>query len=260
MKVTVLGCGGGIGGAQARTTALLVDDDILIDAGSGVGDLDLDALARIDHVFVTHSHLDHVAFLPLMMDAVGARRSAPLIVHCTQRTQAILHAHLFNGALWPDFSCIPSPAKPFFRFETIEVDACRTLDHPAHGARSLTVLPANHTVPAVGYRLDGAHGSLAFTGDTTVCPALWQTLAQGPALRYLIVETAFPDAERELAIVSKHLCPSMLAAQLPLLPATCELFITHLKPGYEAATMRELEASIQGFIPRMLARGDVFEI
>jgi ribonuclease BN (tRNA processing enzyme) len=260
MKLTVLGCSGGIGGTDSRTTALLVDDDVLIDAGTGVGDLDLDALARIDRVFVTHSHLDHVAFLPLIMDAVGARRSMPLVVHCTQATEAILRAHLFNGALWPDFSRIPSPDKPFFRFETRETGECCTLEHPTHGVRSFTALPADHTVPAVGYRLDGADGSLAFTGDTTICPALWRALAQIPSLRYLIVETAFPDVERNLAIVSKHLCPSLLAEHLPLLPAACELLVTHLKPGYEAVTMGEVKAAIPSARPRMLARGDVFEV
>ncbi|CAN0625673.1 Beta-lactamase domain protein [Burkholderia multivorans] len=260
MKVTVLGCDGGIGGAQKRTTALLVDDDILIDAGSGVGDLDLDGLARIDHVFVTHSHLDHVAFLPLIMDAVGARRRLPLVVHCTRATEVILRTHLFNGALWPDFSRIPSPDNPFLRFRTIEAGECHALEHSAYGVRSITALPANHTVPAVGYRLDGAHGSLAFTGDTTLCPALWAALARIPSLRYLIVETAFPDAHRELAVASKHLCPSMLAEQLPLLPGMFELLITHLKPGCEPVTMGELETSIRRVKPEMLSRGRVFDI
>ncbi len=260
MKVTVLGCSGSIGSAQARTTALLVDDDMLIDAGTGVGDLDQDALARIDRVFVTHAHIDHIAFLPLMMDAVGPQRSSPLVVHCTRATQDILYAHLFNDALWPDFSRIPSRDKPFFRFEPMEVGESRTLDHPTHGPRLLTVLPAIHTTPAVGYRLDGPGGGLAFTGDSTVCPEFWQTLAQTPSLRYLIVETAFPNAQRSLAIASKHLCPSLLAEQLSSLVAPFELFATHLKPGSEDTTMSELEASIQRFAPKRLARGDVFEI
>ncbi|CAB3793861.1 3',5'-cyclic-nucleotide phosphodiesterase [Pararobbsia alpina] len=258
MKVTVLGCSGGIDGAEARTTALLIDDDVLVDAGTGVGDLDCDALARIDRVFVTHAHIDHIAFLPLMIDAVGALRSVPLVVHCTRATEAILRAHLFNDALWPDFSRIPSPAKPYFRFKSMEVGESCTLDHSTHGPRSLTALPANHTTPAVGYRLDGPSGSLAFSGDTTLCPEFWQALAQIPTLRYLIVETAFPDSQRDLAIASKHLCPSMLAAQLPSLSASFELFIAHLKPGHEDLTMSELEASIR-LTPNKLARGDVFE-
>ena len=37
MKLRVLGCSGGIG-PGLRTTALMIDNDVLIDCGSGVGD------------------------------------------------------------------------------------------------------------------------------------------------------------------------------------------------------------------------------
>lgn len=63
MRLRVLGCSGGIG-ANSHTTAMLLDEDILIDAGTGVGTLSLDELSKIDHVFVTHAHLDHTAFIP----------------------------------------------------------------------------------------------------------------------------------------------------------------------------------------------------
>ena len=85
MRVKVLGCSGGIGGG-GRTTSLLVDHDILIDAGTGLVDLSLPELVAIDHVFVTHSHLDHIAALPLMIDAVADLRDAPVTIHATGAT------------------------------------------------------------------------------------------------------------------------------------------------------------------------------
>jgi ribonuclease BN (tRNA processing enzyme) len=257
MKLTVLGCSGGIGGPALRTTSLLIDDDILIDAGTGVGDLDLAALARIDHVFVTHAHVDHIACLPLMVDAVGERRATPLVVHCTEATAEALRAHLFNGALWPDFTRIPSAGQPFMRFETLELGERLVL-----GERIVSPLPANHTVPAVGYRIDAPKGSLAFSGDTTVCPELRQALAGIPQLRYLIIETAFPDAQRELAALSKHLCPSMLVEQLQGLPGSFRLLISHLKPGSADDTMREVRSAVREHVsehaPEMLERGQVY--
>ena len=108
MKVRILGCSGGIGGRHLRTTSLLVDNDILVDAGTGVGDLAIAELAQIDHVFITHSHLDHLASLPFMVDTVGDMRSRPVIVHATEATLEIIRAHIFNWAIWPDFSVIPS--------------------------------------------------------------------------------------------------------------------------------------------------------
>ena len=103
MKVRVLGCSGAI--AQGcRTTSFLINHNILIDAGTGVGDLTLEEMRRIDHVFLTHSHLDHVAALPLMLDAVSSLRNHPVQVHALPATIAALQAHVFNNTIWPDFS------------------------------------------------------------------------------------------------------------------------------------------------------------
>ena len=42
MKLRILGCSGGISG-DLRTTSMLLDHDVLIDAGTGVGDLSIAA-------------------------------------------------------------------------------------------------------------------------------------------------------------------------------------------------------------------------
>ncbi len=256
MRVRILGCSGGIGGRHLRTTSMLVDNDILIDAGTGVGDLSLTELARIDHVFLTHSHLDHVACLPFIVDTVGDMRGSdkPLTVHAQQATIDILRNHVFNWSVWPDFTEIPNPEHPFLRFEAIRLG-----QEVKFGWRGITALPANHTVPAVGYQLDSGNASLVFSGDTTLCDALWQAINKIGNLRYLIVETAFSNREKQLAIMSKHLCPSMLAEELANLQRNAELFITHLKPGQVELTMQELEECIGEFNPRMLQNNHVFE-
>jgi ribonuclease BN (tRNA processing enzyme) len=255
VKVRILGCSGGIGGRHLRTTSLLVDNDILIDAGTGVGDLAIAELAQIDHVFITHSHLDHLACLPFMVDTVGDMRNRPVTVHATEATLEIIRAHVFNWAIWPDFSVIPTPEKPFLRFATIRVGEAVDLD-----GRKIIPLPANHTVPAVGYQLDSGHGSLVFTGDTGPCPDLWQQVNMIRNLRYLIIECAFSDSEKRLAIASLHLCPSMLLEELTHLQRDAEVFITHLKPGQIELTMQEIEDCIGEFRPGMLQNNQVFEI
>ena len=112
MKLRILGCSGGIGG-NLRTTSLLLDHDVLIDAGTGVGDLSLAEMCAINHVFVTHSHLDHIACLPLLIDSVGFMRDQPLVIHATDETLAILKEHVFNWEIWPDFTEIPKPAPTY---------------------------------------------------------------------------------------------------------------------------------------------------
>lgn len=227
MKVKILGCSGGVGGTSLRTTCLAVDDDILIDAGTGCADLSLEALAKIDHLFITHSHLDHIAHLPLIVDSVGDLRSTPLTVHVTKETRAILEAHIFNWLIWPDFTQIPTPEAPFLQFNTITVGEQIKLS----GNRTITAIPANHTVPAVGYHLDSGKNSLVFTGDTASCQPLWDVVNGIDNLSTLIIEAAFPNREKDLAIISKHLCPSLLEDELKKLTRHPAIFITHAKPG-----------------------------
>jgi ribonuclease BN (tRNA processing enzyme) len=254
MRLRVLGCSGGIGGRHLRTTSFLVDDDILIDAGTGVGDLSLDELARIDHVFVTHSHLDHVGSIPFLVDTVGGMRAQPLVVHATAATIEILRKHLFNWAIWPDFTEIPSRDAPFLRYEEVEPGRRVRV-----GTRGFTALPAVHTVPAVGYHLDSGSGSLVFSGDTGPNDELWRIVNGIADLRFLIVETAFSNKERQLAEVSKHLCPSMLAEELSKLELDPEIWITHLKPGEIELTMQEVQEGARRHRPRMLQNGQEFE-
>lgn len=254
MRLRVLGCSGGIGGRHLQTTSFLVDDDILVDAGSGVGDLSLAELTRIDHVFVTHSHLDHVTSIPFLVDTVGGMRSNPITVHATAATIEILRSHLFNWKIWPDFTEIPTARAPFMRYEEVELGRTVAVD-----GRAFTPLPAVHTVPAIGYQIDSGAASLVFSGDTGPNDALWAAVNRIANLKVLIVETAFSNKERQLAEVSKHLCPSMLVEELAKLERDPEIWITHLKPGEIELTMQEIEAGVRRHRPRMLENGQVFE-
>lgn len=254
MKLKILGCSGGIGGCL-RTTAMRLDEDILIDAGTGVGELSIAELAAIDHVFVTHSHMDHITSIPLIVDTVGWMRTRPLTVHATQATLDIIRAHIFNWKIWPDFSQIPSRENPFLRFEPVRLGVPVTL-----GARRLIPVPANHVVPAVGYHIDGGTSSLVFTGDTTTNDAFWKVVNAIGNLRYIIIETAFCNRERDLAIASKHLCPSMLAEELARLTRPAEIYITHLKPGEPDLIMQEIDQCAGAYRPRMLRNGQEFEL
>lgn len=254
MKVRVLGCSGGIGG-DLRTTSLQVDDDILVDAGTGVGDLAMPELLAIDHIFVTHSHLDHVACIPFLLDTVMGLREQPVTLYATGETWRALKEHIFNWKIWPDFNVIPSETNPFLRYREILLGETVNLD-----GRCITALPANHVVPAVGFLLDSGAASLAFSGDTTACDAFWRVVNTIDNLKYLIVETAFSNGETKLATVSKHLCPSMLVEELRKLERPAEIYITHLKPGEGEIIMREINEDAAAFSPKALRNQQVFEL
>lgn len=253
MKLRILGCSGGIG-AGLRTSAMLLDDDVLIDAGTGVGDLGLDEMLRIDHVFVTHAHLDHVCGLPFLADAIGYRRQAPLTVYATKEAVDALRAHVFNDSIWPDFTRLPRPEAPYLRFRAIKRGETVTLS-----GRKITALPADHLVSTIGFWLDSGAASLVFTGDTGPSDALWKKVNGIRNLRYLIIETAFCNRDHEVAMASKHLCPSLLAEEIKKLRLPAEIFITHLKPGDMAITMSEIAEALKAYSPSALAHGQVIE-
>ena len=236
MQIRILGCSGGIGGDK-RTTSLLVDEDVLIDAGTGVGDCSLEALLKIDHIFITHSHLDHILSIPLLLDTVMGLRTTPITVHASAEVIKSLKQHIFNWVIWPNFNEIPSIDDPFLRYNIIAVGQSVQIEH-----KIITALPANHVVPAMGYQINSGQNSLVFTGDTAGCPEFWDTINTIQNLKVLIIETAFSNAEAQLAVLSKHLCPATLAQQLTLLTSQAEIYITHLKPGEDAIIMQEIAA------------------
>jgi ribonuclease BN (tRNA processing enzyme) len=239
MIIRVLGCSGAIA-AGCKTTSFLLDGSVLIDAGTGVGDLSLDELARIDHILISHSHLDHVLAIGLLADSVlrlrAAQQRAPITVHALPETLAALRDHIFNGVIWPDFTRLPSAEAPVLQYKPFATgDVLRLGDH------RVEVLSAVHTVPAVGFAVDGgeAAGWWVYTGDTGPNPALWQRV-RGMKVAHLVIETAFSDEERQLARISRHLCPTALRQELAQLSGSVQVHITHIKPGELDAVMAEI--------------------
>jgi cAMP phosphodiesterase len=238
MMIRVLGCSGAIA-AGCRTTSFLLDDSVLIDAGTGVGDLTLDEIARIDHILISHSHLDHVVSIALLADSGLRMRAAqgrgPVVVHALPETLAALRTHIFNDVIWPDFTRLPSVEAPALRFEPIAVGDTLTL-----AGRRIEVLSAAHTVPAVGFAVDaGDAGWWVYTGDTGPNPRLWERLAN-LKVAHLVIETAFGDEERQLARISGHLCPTSLREELMRLQLDVDVHITHIKPGELDAVMAQI--------------------
>jgi ribonuclease BN (tRNA processing enzyme) len=255
MKLTVLGCSGGIGGRSAHTTSFLVDQDTLLDCGTGVGELEYEDLLHIDQVFISHSHLDHIAFLPLLVDTVAEARQQAITVFALPETLRILRSHVFNWLIWPDFSAIPDRHNPFLKFQPVNVGETVRLS----GGRRITPLPAHHTVPGCAYCLDSGEGKLVYSGDTTHAPDLVEAINGLGDLRHLLIETAFSDSQHALALAARHLCPSLLAAFLDDLKVTPRVWISHLKPGIEDKIMAEISAYRGRLAPEPLVGGQVLE-
>jgi len=254
MKLRVLGCSGGIG-VGLRTTSLLIDDDVLIDAGSGVGDLTLAEMRKIRHIYLTHSHMDHFTFLPLLVDSIFDTTKDPIVVHGQAETIEALQKHIFNWVIWPDFAKLPTAEKPVMRYEIIQANQ----KYEREG-RIFETISVNHIVPCIGYRVSSDTGSFAFSGDSTTQDHFWEVLNQRDSLDLLIVEAAFPNSERELSLKAGHYTPALLGADVAKLKHQPKIFISHTKPGQEELIVHECEAAFAGRDVFRLFGGEEFTL
>lgn len=248
MQVRVLGCGGGVQ-QGIRTTALLVDDDLLLDAGSGIGELSSAEMVGIRRVYLSHSHLDHVAFLPFLLDRLIDQGIAePVCVYGRAETLEALRAHIFNGVIWPDFTVLPTPENPVVELVPMAAGATHHM-----GDRMITMLESRHAVPAAGYCVDDGQLALAFSGDCTTNERLWAGLNAQPRLDHLIVEVALPNERETLARAAGHYTPARLATDLALLEHDPTIWITHLTPGHEEQILAQCRAAIPNRAIQLLA-------
>ena len=242
-SLLILGCSGGIG-KDLRTTSLLLNDNTLIDAGTGVMDLSLEQLKNINQVFVTHSHLDHICSIPLMVDAVGSTRNQPLKVYGIPETIEALKNHIFNDLIWPDFTKIPTIQNPFLEFHTIKIDEGIQITGKDSESVFITPIAVDHSIPAVAYTVKTIDSCLVFSGDTGLSTQFIASLNKISNIKHLIIETSFVDAEIALTKLSGHLCPTLLADQLNQLSKKPEhIWITHLKPGEDISILKEIDSS-----------------
>ncbi len=255
MRIRVLGCSGGIG-AGARTSAMLIDSDVLIDAGTGVGDLDLEDLDSIRHVFLTHAHLDHIAGLPMLADRVFDENFAtPLTVYGREETLRAVQNHLFNDVIWPDFAKLPTALNPMLRYHVCSPGDTITIDH-----REFYAVDVMHSVPSLGFTVQNSGGAFAVSGDTKTNETLWPVLNACDDLRVLVIEVSFPDEMQALAADSGHYTPKTLTEDLRRLRHEPEIWLTGMKPGEESTIYEQVMKAAPEKNLQMLSRGTVLTV
>ncbi len=236
MIIKVLGASGSEG-PGSNPPAFLVDDFLLLDAGTVSLSLDREAQCRITHIFLTHAHLDHIKGIPFLVDnIVASRQGCQLTVLSGKEVISDLRANIFNNRIWPDFTSIPNTSEPVMRYE--EISACEPVDVAGYRIQATGV---NHAVPTYGYMIDGPSGdALVYSGDTGPTDLIWQRM-RGHRVKGLIIEVSFPDEMAELALASGHLTPALLEVELSKMPFTPPvIYITHLKPFYRKSIEEQL--------------------
>ena len=228
MEIRILGCyGGELPGYPLCSFA--IDKKLLLDAGAVTSVLRLSAQRRISDILVTHTHLDHIKDIPfLAANLVGGQVSRPVNIISTRQIIKSIQTHLFNDALWPDFTALPSVDSPALKFIPVEPG----VDFPVDDF-IVRAIPVDHAVPAVGYIVRKGRSAILYTGDTGPTERIWEEANGLEDLKAVIVEISFPNLLGAAAVDSGHLTPRTLKRELKKLHRRdIPILLAHMKPQY----------------------------
>ena len=234
-------------------TSLQVSSNVVIDAGNLIEGL-RDESVEIEHIFLTHSHLDHIIDIAFLVDNRYDTLEKPIKIYGHKHTLQALRDHLFNNTIWPDFSQIKIKKSQEKAIEFVEIVQGHSY---AFANVTLTPILADHTVSTFAYLIEKPSFKALFATDTHLTPSLWSILNHDSKIDSLILDISFPSHMSSLAHESKHLTPKTLKDQMYNAINPVNLYFMHLKPTFEEEIRKELE--IYGFLDgenRILKEGE----
>ena len=235
MKIRVLGAYGAEGLGQ-RPTAFLVNERILVDAGTVGGALTCAEQRLIQHALISHAHLDHVVGLAFLTETIAFAGEArePLTIAGVEPVLDALRSGVFNNVGWPDFAQIP-PEAPVMKYRTLVEDAEQRV-----GDLWVTPVAVSHSVPTTGFIVHDGNTGFIFSGDTGPTTAIWKAARGLRGLRAIILECAYPNRLATLADVAMHMTPALIEREIEKLPPNVPIWIYHIKPQFYDEIAAEL--------------------
>ena len=255
MKIRVLGCHG----SQLphhNITSFLLEKNILIDAGTVTQALTLEEQLRIEYIFVTHAHLDHIRDIAFLADNLYyGKRKKPLVILSSKGIIDSIHRYVFNNVIWPDFSKIPSVKEPLIKFQVIAPGRKRNI-----GDFQVRAINLNHTVETLGFLIQSKEKAVLFLGDTGPTENVWKIAKAVKEIKGIFIETSLPGSLQNIADKTGHLTPISLNSELRKLKAARpEIYLYHMKPRY-AEEIRHEVAVIQDRKIHIIEDGQVIRI
>jgi ribonuclease BN (tRNA processing enzyme) len=220
------------------TTSAIVNDTVAVDAGSLGFYLSAQEQARIKHILITHTHIDHTASLPIFVENAYEGKADCVTVHGSAEVLYSVRHDLFNNRVWPDFVAMSEKNdKPFVKLS--QLDPWQSVE--LEGLK-YTAIPVNHVVPTCGFLIEDADSAVIITSDTGPTEDVWRVANDMPKLKAVVLEGCFPNSLTWLAEASKHLTPNLVGAELKKLNRPARILIVHIKPRFQAEVTAELQA------------------
>ncbi|MEX2492788.1 MAG: 3',5'-cyclic-nucleotide phosphodiesterase [Nitrospirales bacterium] len=244
MKIRVLGSHGSdllvkgaTGTTLCRSVGFLINDEIMVDAGTLASGLTLEEQRRVTHILLSHLHHDHIKGIPPMVDNLSGMVDHQVVVASVPSVIGGLQKHIFNDIVFPNFFNIQGPRHSILRVKGLEPHR----EVAVSGEVRVTPILVNHTVETVGYVIRDDTAAWIYSGDTHLTEEIWQVAARTSNLKGVFIEVSFPNAMLDIAIQSKHLTPALLAQEFqkigkPDLP----VFVYHMKPTVRDQIIQEV--------------------
>jgi cAMP phosphodiesterase len=222
--------------ARQHLLTIVIDDCVAIDAGCLAMSCSEAQRNGIRDILLTHTHLDHIAGLPLFVDDLFGILEEPIRIHATPEIVRILENDIFNWYIYPRFSELSNEFGKVVEYHQFARNSHFKVKHL--DVKSVAV---NHPVSANGYVFSDGASSVAVTGDTAETEKFWAACNSSENLKAVLVECAFPDEMVDLARVSDHLTPSRLKTEIAkLTEGDFLIYVINLKPMYRDVIIRQL--------------------
>ena len=214
----------GATGPSMYLTTYLVNDTLAVDAGCLGFWGEPAQQSQVTDVVLTHSHLDHIASLPMFLNNVYRPDKSPVRLYASEAAQTAIKTNIFNESLWADWNWLVVTDPPFVEPHLLEAN--KSIDV---GGIGILPVPVNHPAGCLGLILRDADCSVAISSDTGPTEEFWRACNKTSHLSALFVEVSFPNALESLALSAGHLTPKLLAAELCKLERPVRTIAMHLK-------------------------------
>ena len=234
MLVRIIGGHGGVS-PGFRATSYLIDGKLLLDAGSVASGIQIEEQANIDHILISHSHLDHISDLAFLADNCFGMKGRPFEIYANSPVREAIKTHLLNDIIWPDFTAIPTKENPTLRIHDIQIGMQLIL-----GDYRIMPIPVNHSIGALGFIIERKNASVVFTQDTGPTDLIWEYAHTIKNLKAIFTEVSFPNAQLKVATDSCHHTPATMKEEIKKMPKDVPIFLGHLKPNFQSQLFKEI--------------------